>query len=562
LEIFGQYYLTDPFEPGIDVSPGVQITGGGLAIPAAVKRAPDESDHQVELLKNEAVNGVLFEHDRVVRILDFGAVEGRTYLATQLLLGRSLKGVMRQVATAEDRPDPTAWIAIAMGLLEGLENIHNCGFVHRDVSPDNIFVGFDGRTLLGGCGQAIALGEERPQPQNRYASPEQMAGAEVDHRADIYSVGLCLRDLLRLSFAQPGLMHGIERVIEQAVASRPESRFPTAMTFKDELARLIDSRDPGSRIISTMSQLFPRQADKEWSRIEELARDALDDAPLAREISVRVVPVDHGATEDPAAIELEPPPPQELPPLESFSELEQERHSPWAKRLSLLIAAAVLLPLIAYASSSRENMQSAGRYLRYAVLGQKPGGTLTVESVPSGARLFLDGVDTGKKTPISIASLESEVVHELRLELPGEEPETSTVAIAAAERRTVTVLIESAMVDLFLKSEPERADVTINGRPVAFTPCSAPVRVGQPAAIRVSKVGYQDFERTVVPERGKPIDLAIVLEKTAELLAAEAEEAEIRAEMEAETKQVKRAKKPRGKRGKKVSSRRSRRTDS
>jgi len=258
---------------------------------------------------------------------------------------------------------------------------------------------------------------------------------------------------------------------------------------------------------------------------------------------------------------LEIPPgliPPDLPPLS----MEMETPSPISKRMVLIVCAALSLPLIAWASSSEANMDKASRYLRYAVLGQKPGGTITIESVPTGAHVFIDGEDTGKKTPIVIASLESEVVHEVRLELPGEEPQTSTVSIAAAERRTVSLIIESAMVDLRVKSDPDKADVSINGRPVAFTPCTAPVRVGQPMTLRVSKVGYKDHEQQITPVRGQPIDLMLTLAKTDELLAAEAEEAEIRKQIEEEEKQAKPAKRPKAKRAKKkVSSRKARRKD-
>jgi hypothetical protein len=302
-----------------------------------------------------------------------------------------------------------------------------------------------------------------------------------------------------------------------------------------------------------MSALFPNQATKERRKIEELEEKAVSEPPL-RESSVRVVPIEDDEIM-PLPLSTEMPPPFEIPAeLPDFVDHETPM-SPRTKRLVAIMCAALSLPLIAWAGSSGENMETAGRYLRYAVMGQKPGGTLTIESMPSGAHVFLDGEDTGKKTPIVIASLESEVVHKVRLELAGEEPQTSTVSIGAAERRTVSIIIASAMVDLRVKSDPDRADVTVNGRPIAFTPCSAPVRVGHPMTLRVSKVGYKDYEESIVPVRGKPLDLIIKMEKTEELLAAEAEEAEIRAELE------KPKPKPKAKRAKKSSSRRSRRKD-
>jgi hypothetical protein len=159
--------------------------------------------------------------------------------------------------------------------------------------------------------------------------------------------------------------------------------------------------------------------------------------------------------------------------------------------------------------------------LRYAILGQNPGGSLTVESLPSGARLFVDGADSGKTTPISIVNLESEIVHTLRLELPGEAPQTSTVSLAAAERKRTLILIESAMVQLSVKSDPEKAELSLDGRTIAFTPSRSPVRVGKELRLRVAKVGYRTYEQTVIPARGRPIELSIALEKNEELFAEE-----------------------------------------
>jgi hypothetical protein len=224
--------------------------------------------------------------------------------------------------------------------------------------------------------------------------------------------------------------------------------------------------------------------------------------------------------------------------------------------MRVYITAAIfccVVPVLGYAASSAERRETAARYLRYAIIGQGIGGALTIESVPSGARLFVDGVDTEKTTPVTIANLESNIEHRVRLELDGEEAETSTISVRAGERQKTSVLIKSAMVRLRVESEPSGAEVHLNGRPIAFAPAELRVRAGREVALTVTYAGYRDHQEVFTPERGSLLTKKIALEKTAALLAAEAEEAELRsaiaASLDRESKKKvspKRAKKSRG----------------
>lgn len=199
--------------------------------------------------------------------------------------------------------------------------------------------------------------------------------------------------------------------------------------------------------------------------------------------------------------------------------------------MTLLLA----IGLLGFALSSEQNMRFFKRKLRAAFIGRHPGGVLTIESIPPGARVTLDDEETGKTTPLTVENLESQVVHDLRLELGNEAPVTSTVAIKAGQKQTITLSFPDAVVPLSVKTDPAAAELFVDSRPIGFTPLSLTVQVGRELQLRLNRAGYVEHIRAIVPERRKPIEIDVKLEKSEALLAAEAAEAEaLEAEREAE----------------------------
>ncbi|NJK88981.1 MAG: PEGA domain-containing protein [Myxococcales bacterium] len=170
--------------------------------------------------------------------------------------------------------------------------------------------------------------------------------------------------------------------------------------------------------------------------------------------------------------------------------------------------------------------------LRHAVMGRKAGATLIVESMPRGASVFIDGVDTGRKTPMTAENIESEVRHTLRLERPGSPSVTSTVSLVSGTEHTVSLSFPDAVVKAMLKSSPDEATVLVNGRKLGFTPSEAWLNVGETSKIAFEKVGYVTLEKELTPSQGDRIDLTVELEMTEELRLAEESEAEARRAMQ------------------------------
>jgi serine/threonine-protein kinase PpkA len=190
-------------------------------------------------------------HPHVVPVWDVGVeAGGLPYFSMRYLPGGDLAGRI-----ADGPLDPESLARILFGLAKALEHIHARGLVHRDVTPGNILFDLHGapyltdfgvaRGLLGA--RAAALADLAPAVV-RYASPEQIRGAVVDHRADLYSLGvvayeaLCGRvpfdggDPFVIAYAHvfeppPPLPPAFGRwrpLVEQALAKLPEDRIPNA----------------------------------------------------------------------------------------------------------------------------------------------------------------------------------------------------------------------------------------------------------------------------------------------------------------------------------------------
>lgn len=150
--------------------------------------------------KRELVLARQVTHKNVVRIHDLGELNGVKYLTMPFVQGDDLASVLKREGKI---PVPRA-LAIAKQVASGLAAAHEVGVVHRDLKPENIMIQADGdalimdfgisRSVSASTGTATQMGAVLGTLE--YMAPEQAEGAAVDHRADIYSFGLVVYDML------------------------------------------------------------------------------------------------------------------------------------------------------------------------------------------------------------------------------------------------------------------------------------------------------------------------------------------------------------------------------
>jgi serine/threonine protein kinase len=701
-ERLGRYVLTHEVARGdiATIHRAYQTMGAGIVRPVTIKLPqPGQSNALLE----EGRTTSRFEHANIVQLYDIDQASGQWFVAVERVQGQDLATVVRKAKLRGVIIDPHTALFIGIQVLQALSHAHErtdnegnmLGIVHRDVCPANILIGYGGEVKLDGFGYAKMRGRANPPqpgtPRPRYGhiSPEQALSSDVDHRADVFSVGLILYELLSgmvaydarseldaLARAQRGQVRSLQEVaptlgpevrevVERALIFDRKMRHPSALVFRDELARVLYSRDPtfaAYRVATLMARVLGDEATDDRSKEGEeraaVEAQLMKDAPpfqphsalelteiagrpsfqpesnAAASLSgVMLKPGDAPAratptpklavsatspratqpgsvlrTPLPSTAGVPPPPPPssynsvdpraqsgpdilqyadaelmedprstpglmgqsppvqkaaaqdvltslidgrggrlwQRPPDPSFpsptssgmtppaispeliapAPKKKERGFPIGFALLVVIALAVLA-VAGFAVSSDKNMRLVKRKMRAAFIGRQPGATVTIDSMPSGAMVSIDGESIGRKTPLVVENIESNIEHDIRLELEGETAVTSTLSVKGGQKKTVLLLFPDAVVNLAVTSEPSGAEVWLDQKSIGFTPSTGqPVRVGQELKLRVVKPGYVEWVKTFVPERKKPLNLDLKLEKSDALLEQEAEERE------------------------------------
>lgn len=239
------------------------------------------SDEQfVEMFGNEARLALRLAHANVVQTFEVLLEAGNYLLVMEYLDGRSLGHVLRKLGRESMPLAEHLWILTKV--LAGLHYAHtltdfddsSLSIVHRDVSPANLFVTFDGDVKLLDFGIAkasSAVGTTRQgiiKGKLGYASPEQCLGKAVDARADVYAVGVLLWEALArrrrafgdtdLAVIQARVTNGeppieevwpdvppeLAAISARALASNPEARYPTALAFQNDLQAYLAKWSP------------------------------------------------------------------------------------------------------------------------------------------------------------------------------------------------------------------------------------------------------------------------------------------------------------------------------
>jgi hypothetical protein len=212
----------------------------------APERAGDPSF--AERFAREARAMARLQHPHIVTLHDFGQAGGWAYLVMEHVEGATLRQVM-----ATGRLSPAEALALVPPLCEALAHAHAQGVVHRDLKPENILLDGRGRPRIADFGLAKLADAEGTLTASgttlgtlHYMAPEQVAGAaDLDHRADLYALGVLLYELLTGTlplgrFAPPSQAAGTDRRLDEVVFKSlerdPGRRWQSADELRQALA--------------------------------------------------------------------------------------------------------------------------------------------------------------------------------------------------------------------------------------------------------------------------------------------------------------------------------------
>jgi serine/threonine protein kinase/tetratricopeptide (TPR) repeat protein len=257
--------------------------------------SPDRSVSEKDKARflQEARAAAALHHPNICTIYDVGEDRGDLYIAMAFIAGRGVNDIVRQGPMNLDGA-----LKIAVQVAEGLEAAHRLDIVHRDIKSANIIVDDSGNATIVDFGIAklaarpTQAGEELFVGTVAYMSPEQAKGGSVDHRTDIWSLGVCLYEMIagELPFHSeydsaviyqivnqdpPSLVHrdppvpaDVAQIIRRALEKRPESRYQTVSDMLADLRGTLrdvgvggDRREPSIAVLPFANMSDDRKQD-------------------------------------------------------------------------------------------------------------------------------------------------------------------------------------------------------------------------------------------------------------------------------------------------------------
>ncbi|MCZ6689966.1 MAG: serine/threonine-protein kinase [Planctomycetota bacterium] len=227
--------------------------GRKVAVKVLPKDLCNDEDF-VRRFEREAQSLAKLNHPNIVSILDKGREEGTYYFVMEFVDGVSLRQILE-----EKRLTPNEALRIVKQICDGLEYAHQEGVVHRDIKPENILIDRKGNAKIADFGLARLIRGEEPRSritrsQMVMGSPDYMAPEQrekprdVDHRADLFSLGVVLYEMLTGelplgNFPPPSKKHlgldvNIDRIVLKVLSKNPEMRYHNASQVATEIEGL------------------------------------------------------------------------------------------------------------------------------------------------------------------------------------------------------------------------------------------------------------------------------------------------------------------------------------
>jgi len=466
----------------------------------------------VEMFLNEARLAARLTHPNVVHTYGANEDEGRLYIAMEYLDGQPWSHV-RHVLWSNRSLPLAMHLKVLAETLSGLQYAHELRdydgtplqVVHRDMSPQNTFVTYDGQVKVVDFGVARAVTSTQKKKEANlfvgklaYCAPEQVRGEALDRRADIFAVGVMLwealagrrlmeaenrADAVRQRVAQhaprirevvPSVPRVLADICDRALALDPGDRYSTAAEFRDAILAYMS--DTGQDVdAAQLGQLIGNAFNDERRKIGSLIeRHLMHPSPVQNPVedlidTLRPIPADHTLRAD-------------LSELASVSRLRDDRA---VAEASSSVAVRVVKP------------QRPWQLAAIAVVTTLVTGIWLLSSD--------DASDNVKSTPLPVTPAERSASQE-QLQPPAAQGAIAPLpaAVQVAPKQA------GMMVELSVSATPADATIYMDGVPLPGNPYKGQVKSdGELHLIRVSAPGAQTQERVVQFDRDKTLAIAL-----------------------------------------------------
>ncbi|MCB9537993.1 MAG: serine/threonine protein kinase [Myxococcales bacterium] len=595
---FGRYLLLDRISVGgmAEVFKGRAFGVEGFARFVAIKRILPhlaEDRRFVEMFITEAKVAVQLSHANIAQVYELGRQDADHYIAMEYVSGKDLLSLHHTLKRTGERLPVALTAFIGARVAEGLGYAHRkrgqdgrpMGIVHRDISPQNVLVSYDGAVKLIDFGIAKARIRSYEETQAGvlkgkfgYMSPEQIIDGDVDPRSDIFALGTVLHELLtgkRLFFGDndfltlelvreadvpppsslnPEVPAELDAILLRALARERADRYQTAGELADDLARYLHQSGPGlsgKGLADWMRTRFAEDLAEEKQRDEAWRQFALTpDGEV-----VQVDPEEDEATalwnapfdtDDGAQLpawlraETSPDPLDELPALVDAP----TGRSPARRFEAPSTGTGALLDLPTGRRETRRGRREwvlAAALLAIAVAAgfglfrllssdpapAEPTGLIVRTEPAEDVTIYIDGRLVGERSPIVVRDL-AQATHEVRVDRAGYQSFQRSVTLDGPGLRPIDarlVPVESEPARLRFVTRPADADVYVDGRLIdpGVRNRGLELPSGRPVDVSARREGFRTLAQRVVPEAGASRTLTLTLKPTPGTLIVDSE---------------------------------------
>jgi serine/threonine protein kinase len=493
---------------------GVSRGPAGFSKLLVIKELRPESAEDPDFLRmflDEARLAARLNHANIVQTYEVEDEGGRYFMAMEYLEGQTLHRVLDLARRPGPGPKPPRAMLLRV-LVEALSGLHHAhelcdfdgtplGVVHRDVSPKNVFLTYDGRAKLMDFGIAKAKDAMHVtvagvlKGKVTYMAPEQALNLPVDRRADVFAAGVMLWEmlvgrklwekvpinevLLRLtrhdlppapSVLVADLPSELDRICARAMAPAREERYPTAIEFREDLERYLSDageevhpREVGQFLAAAFAEERAARRGLIEGHLRSLASQGGNEiarlpgpAPHESVGRIRAVPPPRGSGAI-AASSYGPPPNPAFGPLPTpMTAVSTRPPPPERRRAYLALAALALFGSVATAAFGVRLALSPGPSTPPADAAPAtatpepapndaapaPLTALTLRVTPPQARVFLDDAELPPETWVGTHPRDGRA-HRLRVEAEGYAPYAQEIAFDESER-TLAVALDKA----------------------------------------------------------------------------------------------------------------------
>ncbi|MFB1484699.1 protein kinase [Corallococcus sp. RDP092CA] len=314
---FGKYLLLDRVNIGgmAEVWRGKQFGASGFERLVAIKRIlPNiaEDEEFISMFIDEAKISVQLTHANIAQIYELGQIASSYFISMEYIPGKDMRAIFDR-CRKKGEPAPVPLVAFCVAkMCEGLDYAHrkkdgmgrDLNIVHRDISPQNVLVSFEGEVKVIDFGIAKAAGKATKTQAGilkgkfGYMSPEQIRGLPLDRRSDVFAIGVCLYEMLtgerlfvgdsdfsvlekvrKAEVPSPStynrrIPEALERIVLKSLAKDVEERYQYASELGDDLQRFLLTNDSifGRKdLMQYMKSTFAEEVEREKQRLAEYA---------------------------------------------------------------------------------------------------------------------------------------------------------------------------------------------------------------------------------------------------------------------------------------------------